>query len=75
VRKIHEQSRILQEAGLTKQNKRAASQAKQYNKGKKEKKFKVGEKVRVNMGQGMNPQTKKLARVWKGPYTILKRNY
>jgi len=33
----------------------------------------VGDSVRVYMGQAVDPQTKKLARLWKGPLTDLKR--
>ena len=73
VKSIHERARVLQEAGLKRQTKRAQTQAKQYNKNKKDKKISVGDLVRVNMGQSVDPKTKKLARLWKGPFTILKR--
>jgi len=73
VKTIHDQARVLQAAGFQKQTRRAKSQQKQYNKGKRMKHIRIGDLVRVNMGQNIDPQTKKLARVWKGPYTILSR--
>jgi len=73
VKTIHDQARIIQEAGLQRQIRRARTQEKQYNKNKKMKMIKVGDLVRINMGQSINPQTKKLARMWKGPFTVLKR--
>ena len=73
VRSIHDRAALLQEAGLGGQIRRASTQAKQYNKGKKTKTIKVGDTVRINMKQTTDPQSHKLGRLWKGPFQVVKR--
>jgi len=71
VKNIHDRAQLLQEAGLTRQIRRAESQAKQHDKGKKMKQIKVGDRVRVDMSPKANPYSKKLSRLWKGPFEVI----
>lgn len=73
VKSIHDRARLQQETGLSRQVRRAATQAKQHDKGKKLKSIKIGDLVRVDMSQRINPQIKKLSRMWKGPYTVIRK--
>jgi len=73
VKSIHQRAEVLQEAGLVNQERHASNQAKQYNKGKTAKSIKVGDLVRVNMSQKLDPASRKLSRVWKGPFRVIKR--
>jgi len=73
VKEIHDRAHLLQEAGLSRQIRRAETQAKQYDKGKKLKTIKVGDMVRVNMKQNTDPQSQKLGRLWKGPFKVIKK--
>ena len=61
------------QAGLKKQNRESIAQAKQYKQSKKNEEIRIGDLIRVKVGQNMDPQTKKLARLWKGSFTVIKR--
>jgi len=73
VKEIHNKAELLKEAGLSRQNHTAHIQASYFDKGKRLKKIKVGDLVRVNMQQHTDPQSRKLGRLWKGPYKVIKR--